>query len=304
MLCVPFTSAAQKKNSKRSLSVGCPLHSKLEDEQKFADFVIRIYRGADFDGCVQVLRDNHVVFSKNADGIFIIGNDVNRDSKDEVFHPPAIPLGTDITGLGKPNLILIEFSGGAHCCFTFHVVELGSSPQEIASIEAEHSDYAHFEDLNHDGTYEFVGWDYTFAYWHTGFLQSPAPRIVLRFNGKHYELAPDMMRDKPPSPEQLTKVEAEIRDGEWNGGNPPPQLWGTMLDLIYAGNSDLAWKFLDAAWAPGYKGKARFLQDFCTTLAASPYFPRLRPTIPTAPCSLHPQRKVTPVEHRKGEARS
>lgn len=288
-LCtIPSTSSAQIRNPENSLSAGCPRHGRLEDEQKFADLVIRVYRGDDFDDCIQVLRDNRVVFSRHAVGKLVIGNDINKGSGHEVRHPPKIPIGTDITGLGKPNLLLSEWSGGAHCCFTFHVLELGDHPREIATVEAEDSDYAHFEDMNRDGVYEFVGWDFTFAYWHAGFLQSPAPRIVLRFNGARYELAPDLMRQTPPSAEQLNLTEGKVRDGEWEEGYPPPLLWETMLNLIYAGHSDLAWSFMDAAWAPEHTGRAKFLQDSCTKLATSPYFPRLRRTIPTAPCKLDP----------------
>jgi hypothetical protein len=181
-------------------------------------------------------------------------------------------VGTDITGRGKPNLILSEWSGGAHCCFSFHVLELGDHPREIAVVRAEDSDYAHFEDVNHDGIYEFVGWDFTFAYWRAGFLQSPAPRIVLRFNGTSYELAPDLMRQTPPPAEQLTRTGAEVRNGEWEEGSPPPLLWGTMLDLIYTGHSDLAWKFLDAAWIPKQTGKTKFPTTFVANRLRAPIF--------------------------------
>jgi hypothetical protein len=288
-LCAaPSTSSAQIKNPENSLREGCPEHSRLEDEQKFADFIIRTYSHDDFDDCIQILRDNRVVFSRHAVGKLVIGNDINKDSGHEVYLPPKIPIGTDITGRGKPNVILGEWSGGAHCCFAFHVLELGDHPRDIAIVDAGDSDYAHFEDLNHDGVYEFVGWDFTFAYWHAGFLQSPAPRIVLRFNGTRYELAPDLMRQTPTSKGQLNLTETKVRDSEWEGGYPPPLLWETMLDLIYTGHADLAWSFVEAAWSPERSGRTKFLQDFCAKLATSPYFPKLRPTIPTAPCKLDP----------------
>ena len=117
-------------------------------------------------------------------------------------------------------------------------------------------------------------------------LQSPAPRIILRFNGTDYELAPDFMRQAPPSEKELNKTEAEVRNGDWTDGYPPPLLWGTMLDLIYTGHSDLAWKFVDAAWVPK-TGKDKFREDFCGRLATSPYFSKLRPTIQRAPCTFN-----------------
>ncbi|HTX14491.1 MAG TPA: hypothetical protein VMD77_04285 [Candidatus Baltobacteraceae bacterium] len=276
------TSMAQSKSE--PLPIGnCPRLSNLDDEQKFADFDVRIYRGGEdaFDGCVQIFKSKQLVFSKREEGRFAIGNDIDHGG-----NVPAIPIGTDITGRGKPDLILNEWSGGAHCCFTFHVVELSDHPREIASVQAEHSDYAHFEDLNHDGIYEFTGWDFTFAYWHAAFLQSPAPKIVLRFNGTRYELALSLMRQPPPSADQLATTEAKVRRDAWDDKFPPPLLWGTMLDLIYTGHSDLAWQFADTAWVPGNIGEPEFLKEFCRQLSSSPYFAQLRPTIQSAPCSF------------------
>jgi hypothetical protein len=267
----------------------CPEQGSLQEEERFSDFVGRVYRGGEdlFDGCVQVLRDDQVVLSKHTDAKFIIGNDINKGLGGDVSHPQAIPLGTDITGLRKPNLILGEWTGGAHCCFIFHVFELSIPVREIASIDAEDSDYAHFEDLDHDGIYEFVGWDYTFAYWRAAFLQSPAPAIVLRFDGSRYKLAPDLMSKPALSGEEFGRLQASVRENDaWKEGYPPPLLWGTMLDLIYSGHSDLAWKFIDGAWASEHTSKARFLRDFCTQLSTSPYFEELRPTITSAPCRL------------------
>jgi hypothetical protein len=74
-------------------------------------------------------------------------------------------VGTDITGAGKPNAIVSDWSGGAHCCFTLRIFELGKQFKEIAKIEAGHSDGAKFVDLDHDGFYEFEGNDWAFAYW-------------------------------------------------------------------------------------------------------------------------------------------
>jgi hypothetical protein len=270
----------------------CPAGYKLEDEQKFQSYTVRIYRGGDaaddaFDGCLRILKDGRVIFAKNTDTKFAIGDDINKGSDDRLLHPPSIPVGTDITGLGKPDLIVSEWTGGAHCCFIFHVIELDEPIREIASIDAEDADYAHFEDVDRDGVYEFLGWDLAFKYWRTSFAQSPAPQIILRFDGTRYKLAPDLMRKAAPSTEQLRKIETDIgNEDAWKQGSPPPKFWGTMLDLIYSGHADEAWKFADEAWGSANESKSRFLSDFCEQLATSPYFEDLRPTITKAPCKF------------------
>ncbi len=268
----------------------------ITESQKYAEFQVTTYRSQEGDSaCLDIRQNGKMVYSHSDDEVvkFVIGNDINRglgsEKEEGDYHPPAIPIGTDITGLGVPNLIVSTWSGGAHCCFAFEVFELGPRVRLVATIDAEHSDYARFEDVNHDGKYEFVGWDYAFAYWHTSFNNSPAPRIVLRFDGTKYVLATDLMRKPAPSAGELRKTVDEIRDDDWQQNYPPPQLWGAMLDLIYTGNPDAAWKFASDAWVPGHVSKQRFLQGFCGRLANSQYFEQLKPTITNAPCEFDPK---------------
>jgi len=49
---------------------------------------------------------------------------------------PTLPgIGEDITGDGIPDLAIVGFSGGAHCCLTLHVIELGHTLRMIAQID-------------------------------------------------------------------------------------------------------------------------------------------------------------------------
>lgn len=287
---IPAASLAQHRSP--AAQEHCPSSRTLQEKETFGIFEVQVYRGENLDGCVRVLRNGRRVFSKHTEWKFVIGNDINKESGNEVldkgvFHAPRIAPGTDITGRGKPDLILAEWSGGAHCCFSFHVIELGDVVREIATVKADDSDYAHFEDVNQDGIYEFIGYDYAFAYWRAGFMQSPAPQVILRFDGKSYELAPDLMRKPVPSSSVLSKQREAVRKSEWEEESPPTQLWATMLDLIYTGNSDVAWKFFSETWPSKRAGSKAFLRSFCGQLATSRYFAQLRPTIKNAPCTFN-----------------
>lgn len=48
--------------------------------------------------------------------------------------------------------------------------------------------------------------------------------------------------------------------------------WGPMLDLIYTGNEELAWQFLDLVWPPQKQGKTLFIRDFKKQLSESEYW--------------------------------
>ena len=123
--------------------------------------------------------------------------------------------------------------------------------------------------------------DWTFANWNTDFADSPAPKVILRFSDNAYRVAPDLMRaagahspaTSQRAPAAVKSYAPSAKGGEWPHAKVSPDLWGTMLDLIYSGHADDAWKFLDDAWPPKVQGKDAFASDFRTQLAKSNYWP-------------------------------
>src|SRR5260370_8455526 len=126
----------------------CPQGRNQTDEARFGEYVIRTYRWPEPEGCLLILKRGRVVYSLESTKFKIGSNFESRTS---------IPVGTDITGAGKPNAIVAEWSGGAHCCFTLHVFELGEKFKEIARIKADHSDGARLPNLYPHGFYQFYG---------------------------------------------------------------------------------------------------------------------------------------------------
>ncbi len=251
------TEAVEDSGSGEDLH--CPLGRNKTAETRFADYVISTYRWPQPEACLRISKHGKLVYSLESAEFKIGGN---------FFHDAGIQIGTDITGEGIPNAIVGEWSGGAHCCFTLHVFELGQGFKEIAKIEADNSDGAKFVDLDHDGKYEFEGADSVFAYWGTSFMQSPAPRIVLKYRQGRFRLAPDLMTKPAPAPDEFARIVRVVRtDQEWDGGVPdwlcepecdvPVSLWKNMLDFLYTGHADFAWRLLDETWPPKEKAKIR-----------------------------------------------
>lgn len=262
----------------------CPQGRNQTDEARFGEYVIRTYRWPEPEGCLLILKRGRVVYSLESTDFKIGSNFESRTS---------IPVGTDITGAGKPNAIVAEWSGGAHCCFTLHVFELGAQFKEVARIEADHSDGASFADLDHDGFYEFDGNDWAFAYWRTSFMSSPAPRVVLKYRKRRFRPAFDLMRTPTPSFEEFAAMIDNVRsDDEWSpeaargdcdeSCGVPAALWKDMLDLMYGGHTDLAWRLFDESWPSQQKGKSAFARQFCKQLSSSRYWRDLRTVI--GPC--------------------
>jgi hypothetical protein len=233
---------------------------------------------------VQIMKFGEVVYSLTSAN-FKIGNNF--------WGGTPIPIGTDITGGGKPNAIVSDWSGGAHCCFTLHIFELGKKFKEIGKIEARDGDGDNFVELNHDGSYEFVGHDWEFGYWKTSFADSPAPQIILKYRGGKFRLALDLMKAPTPTPQQLRDLIKSVQsDDKWSSSlakdcsqecGIPPVLWTKMLDLIYGGNAQSAWKLFKESWPKELEGKHNFAKEFCKQLHRSTYWRELRPAVGRCP---------------------
>jgi hypothetical protein len=176
-------------------------------------------------------------------------------------------------------LVVSEWTGGAHCCYRFHLFEVGTQFRFLQTMDAGHGDQSRFENLDQDPALEFQMNDWTFAYWRTSFAQSPAPRVILKFSEGQYRLCPALMRKVPPTESAQRQKAAELASSDaWNaGGQPPVELWVEMLDLIYAGNPREAWELLRLSWPANHANRADFEHDFRAQLARSPFASSLLP---------------------------
>ncbi|MGC2112206.1 MAG: hypothetical protein WA655_21990 [Candidatus Korobacteraceae bacterium] len=241
-------------------------------------YAVRTIRG-EYQGCLEVRKAAEVIYRKNDASAYYIGNNIEGGPG-----IPEIKPGTDITGSGQPEVLVGSWSGGAHCCFGFQVLQLGKEFKVLATLDAKDSGGAHFEDINHDAKYEFIADDWAFAYWHTSFAESPAPTVILRPKAEEnsyveYHLALDLMSKPAPTRAQLDSTIASIKSDEAWDKDVPPVLWRAMLDLIYTGHPDLAWEIWDQSWPAKKPGKAGFLGAFCERLSTSDYFYDLSDTL-------------------------
>jgi hypothetical protein len=165
-----------------------------------------------------------------------------------------------------PNAIYIGSSGGAHCCFTAHLIWIEGSIRHQA-IELGSSD---LEIQSTGGVPRLRFHDFAFADWHASLAESPAPLVVLSYDSGAEEYIADRlaMRQPPPDEAALAEQAQAIRKvyEDLPADRLDPGLWSAMLDLIYSGNAAVARHLLDQAWPPGRAGKDVFLGDFTRQL--------------------------------------
>ncbi len=150
----------------------------------------------------------------------------------------------DITGDGYPDLVLETYSGGAHCCFSSIVYELGPSLDMVLQTR-EGNCGGDFEDLDGDGVLEFITCDDTFAYVYCSFAGSPLVKVILAYQpGQGYLpassrfahlYADDIIRHT----EQAKKTSVESYE------SPECQVLPLVLDYLYTGQPEKAWSELD-----------------------------------------------------------
>lgn len=266
-----------------------PVEVTPHQEETLTPYVARVYFDAKAkdgsDAYFEILKNDKRVYiqkAKEKAEKFFIGT-MYKDDPDAAL----IKMGMDITGDGQPDLVISEWLGGANCCLIFHIFEIGPTFKKLGTIDAEFGDSGpHF--LHPDKDSKTTGLaiqihDWTFANWNTDFADSPAPKVILRFSDNTYRVSPDLMRAPVLNVSDLAARAAEVmsytpsaKGGAWPHAQVSPQLWGTMLDLIYSGHAGDAWKFLDDAWPPKVQGKDVFARDFRAQLAKSPYWPAVK----------------------------
>ncbi|UWF51533.1 hypothetical protein NYP20_11425 [Pseudomonas sp. N3-W] len=173
-------------------------------------------------------------------------------------------LYTDPEPTHAPNMIVRGRSGGANCCSTLHIISFSPSLHK-QDIEALNADPINIQTVASGGpTLDFL--DYSFAFWHSSFVYSPAPPISLSWDviQGRYVLNVDGMRKPAPSNAELEEDANPLMKEEVDTKYPwpPTRLWADMLKYIYSGNSASARTLMNTAWQPKWGDKELFFTCF------------------------------------------
>ncbi len=218
-------------------AAGAPQYITPHQEETFKPYVARVYfdtKAKDgSDAYFEILKDDKQVYvqrAKNKGEKFFIGTMYKEDPD-----APLVKMGMDVTGDGKPDLVISEWSGYANCCLTLHIFEIGPTFKKLGTIDAEFSDSGpHF--LPPDKRSQTLALsvqihDWNFANWHTDFADSPAPKVLLRFSNGAYRIAPDLMRTQAPDAQDLDTRASAVKNyapsakgGTWPHAEVSPDL--------------------------------------------------------------------------------
>jgi hypothetical protein len=261
----------------------------LANSARVDQYLFRAYESDD-NACLEVLHAGKVVFRREGEEAqYTLGQ-----AGDPGENIPTIANGTDVTGRGVPDMIVTSWSGGAHCCFTHMVFELEPTFRLLATLNDADDDLAHFDRLGADKHYFYFTADWTFAYWPDCFACSPSSAVILRYtdddHGGGFHLALDKMHTGEPTAAEWDKElrAAQKSARESNINTIGTTLWGPVLNWLYDGHADLAWKFVEEAGPKAQQKPLPTLADFCHLLRQSAYWRDLAPTLRDAPPACTP----------------
>lgn len=159
-------------------------------------FVLTEYNWNSKDGMVlQAWRKGKRVLEKHGHRFFLYRFD-NEEQPLDIDSNTKIPTA-DFNGDGEQDIVIEEWSGGAHCCYTFEIYSLGGSLSPTQQRDQLHkanqyqlnrlwhheAGHGHLKVfLNKRELPKLSVEDSTFAYWGPfGFADSPRPAVFLQW---------------------------------------------------------------------------------------------------------------------------
>lgn len=190
--------------------------------------------------------------------------------------------GKDVNGDGQPDAVLMSYSGGAHCCWIYHIISLGKQPGVIREFKNDAP--ASFSDLEGNGRIEILirdgEFDEAFGLNHAF---SVFPLVILRLNGTEFEdVGSNFWRVfEKEIEEQRSKLRQKALQ-EFVKSNPYEihdnvdylatklTILLIVLDYLSAGRTQEARKALGELWPADYQQRTweEILGRFCTGLHA------------------------------------
>ncbi len=191
------------------------------------------------------------------------------------------------------HVIVQDWSGGAHCCFDYHVLHVhGVEVRREGTIRAGDCSLR-VADIDHDGSLELVGCDARFAYaFDLPFADSPLLPVVYAFReGRGY--VADNRRYPQVFRFRIARERRRLAEAEQTGDERAARAaaLGIVLHLLYAGRVTDAWCTLDRTYR--WSDRAAVRQEVLDGLRrpADPEDPRVPPIdlaytlVPPGPCS-------------------
>jgi hypothetical protein len=186
-----------------------------------------------------------------------------------------------LLGDTSKQLVIMQYTGGAHCCWTYRIYDFQPNLHVIFDDES-YGDYLGYEllpeDIDGDGKFELTQAVMTFDYFHMSHASSVFPVAVFSYNEKSRTYVP---ANKRFSAYVLEDIENDSKALEWarrdvnerdvtNKEEYLSAVLKVLLKRIYAGDEADAWKFFNTEYR--LSDKNEFKSDIRKVLRHDPIY--------------------------------
>jgi hypothetical protein len=210
------------------------------------------------------------------------------------------PVFRDINGDGIPEMILVMDSGSAHGTVDQTIYQIRSDTKPLHELCHATLQSPAFLDSEHNGIYNLVIDDQTFAYWKDSAYCDYSPTyVVLSLKGSTWVPNARLMTEPPPNKANFEKIIQELdaklapfdklSQSKTRAITPP--VWSCMTQYVYSGNADLAKAVMNRLYPTGTTlvvaangpenlkaatgvsrlSREQFWKDFCDNVKKSEY---------------------------------
>lgn len=238
---------------------------------QYKDYDIRISRaGESTCGVLNIFKNRELVYHREDIGNYFYLGDQFGDPSHFVTSPMF-----NLTSSINQELLISEWTGGAHCCFLFHIFRLDDHFKKLTSVEGGNF-YPELEDVDGDGVLEIKIEDDFLAYIFADFSRTAVGKVFLKYLNGRFAVDSKHMKNSVLSHfVGKEKIESWRRSFRLHNyiGDAPDSLIQEVTDLFYNGNKDIALDLVNRSWPKEIPGKDRFLDSYKDALKNSKFYP-------------------------------
>ena len=194
----------------------------------------------------------------------------------------------NIAYIKHPFIIVSEYSGGAHCCYSLYIISMDMQCKVLAEFSGG-SNEVKIEKLFTEALNYRIKLSDEYSYDFGSFSTSPHPQVILHFNKDMYHVAIDEMRAPPLTSQELEKIIVDIKAQNYSNfkyKSPKIEAYQSnneyfaktlkvIFDLIYCGQSSQARELIDRTWPSDAASKLLFISDIQEILRKRDYYEAL-----------------------------
>jgi hypothetical protein len=186
--------------------------------------------------------------------------------------------GMDINGDDAPDLVVFEYTGGAHCCTTTSIYAVrDAGAQQLLHLKTGNCE-VELQDLDNDGIFELATCDDIFAYQYCSFAMSGMPPVVYRYDREQRTYVPDTPKYAAAFAERakqhLDDARSELaRPEDQREFSPECIVHGPVADTIFlTGKIDAGIELLRTLMPKDDEHRREFETALTNTIKGSPKF--------------------------------